>query len=193
MNVCDTEHVFHALLNTGDEIIASILVKGLRPLSDFPESERWQQINAQMPGFFENLYEMIAADVLQKPYMNAGVFVSPIDFQRLPASIMHGKTRVKIPVSRIDPEYACLTYVLDGKRTSLPFVPTDWVFRFLPYICRDRVRFMYRFNQLSFGMGLARRRSRARSHTLARKFCPAAPTCVLFLFTCICALEFLSE
>ena len=121
MQVCSTENVYHALLNTGDEIIASILGQGLRPLSDFPESDRWQQINAQMPGFFENLYEMIAADVLQKPYMNAGVFVSPIDFQRLPESIMHGKTRVKIPVSRIDPQYACLTYVLDGKRTSLPF------------------------------------------------------------------------
>ena len=121
MRVCSTTHVYHALLNTGDEIINSILEKGLRPLSDFPESERWQQINAQMSGFFENLYDMVAADVLQKPYMNAGVFVSPINFRRLPESIMHSKTRVKIPVSRIDPEYACITYVLEGERTSLPF------------------------------------------------------------------------
>merc|ERR1711920_534455 len=40
------------------------------------------------------------------------------------------------------------------KKTSLPFVPTDWIFRFFPYICRDRVRFMFRFNQISFLMGL---------------------------------------
>merc|ERR1712107_713847 len=40
------------------------------------------------------------------------------------------------------------------KVTALPFVPTDWVFRFFPYFCRDRVRFMLRFNQISFGMGL---------------------------------------
>merc|ERR1719384_1088550 len=40
-----------------------------------------------------------------------------------------------------------------AKSTSLPFVPTDWIFRFFPYICRDRVRFMLRFNQLSFAMG----------------------------------------
>lgn len=36
----------------------------------------------------------------------------------------------------------------------MPFVPTDWVFKWFPYICRDRVRFMFRFNQISFGMGL---------------------------------------
>merc|ERR1719444_690058 len=40
------------------------------------------------------------------------------------------------------------------RTTSLPFIPADWVFRFAPYICRDRVRFMLRFNQISFGMGL---------------------------------------
>lgn len=121
MQVCSTEYVYHALLNTGDEIISSILENGLRSLSDFPESERWQQINAQLPGFFENLYEMVALPVLQKPYMNAGVFVSPIDFRLLPESLMYNKTRVKIPVSRIDPEYASLTYVWEGERISLPF------------------------------------------------------------------------
>merc|ERR1719150_3238250 len=41
-----------------------------------------------------------------------------------------------------------------AKKTSLPFIPTDWVFRFLPYLSRDKVRFMYRFNQISFLMGL---------------------------------------
>merc|ERR1719411_1767462 len=41
-----------------------------------------------------------------------------------------------------------------ARQTGLPFVPTDWVFRFFPFICRDRVRFLYRFNQISFFMGL---------------------------------------
>merc|ERR1711897_116687 len=44
--------------------------------------------------------------------------------------------------------------VTDARLGSLPFVPTDWVFRWFPYFCRDRVRFMLRFNQISFGMGL---------------------------------------
>merc|ERR1719158_1457815 len=43
--------------------------------------------------------------------------------------------------------------LVQAKGSSLPFIPTDWVFRFFPYICRDRVRFMLRFNQLSFAMG----------------------------------------
>merc|ERR1719436_1289319 len=46
------------------------------------------------------------------------------------------------------------TALVQVKKTSLPFIPTDWVFRFFPYLARDRVRFMYRFNQISFGMGL---------------------------------------
>ena len=68
---------------------------------------------------------MIAQPVLKKPYINAGVFVSPIDFRLLPESIMFDKTRVRIPVARIDPAYACLTYVLDDERISLPFSPEN--------------------------------------------------------------------
>ena len=64
MRVCSTDFLYHALLNTGDEIIESILTMGLRPLSDFPESERWRQIKAAAPTFFEDLYEMVAAPVL---------------------------------------------------------------------------------------------------------------------------------
>lgn len=121
MQVCSTQYVYHALLNTGDEILESILTRGLRPLSDFPESPRWQQIQTQLPGFFEDLYDMIAKPVLHAPYTNSGVFVSPIDFSRLPQSIMFNKTRVRIPISRIDPATACLTYVLNDERISLPF------------------------------------------------------------------------
>merc|ERR1712139_545273 len=35
----------------------------------------------------------------------------------------------------------------------LPYVPPDWIFRYLPGFCKDRVRFSYRFNQVSFLFG----------------------------------------
>mmetsp|Transcript_26392 Transcript_26392/g.76141 ORF Transcript_26392/g.76141 Transcript_26392/m.76141 type:complete len:127 (+) Transcript_26392:96-476(+) len=38
--------------------------------------------------------------------------------------------------------------------TSIPFVPADWIFRFFPFMCRDRVRYMLHFQVLSFCMGL---------------------------------------
>eukprot|EP00930_Biecheleria_cincta_P040771 TRINITY_DN27927_c0_g1_i1.p1 TRINITY_DN27927_c0_g1~~TRINITY_DN27927_c0_g1_i1.p1 ORF type:complete len:144 (+),score=15.13 TRINITY_DN27927_c0_g1_i1:59-433(+) len=41
-----------------------------------------------------------------------------------------------------------------ANEASIPFVPVDWVFRFFPYFSRDKVRFMFRFNQISFGCGL---------------------------------------
>mmetsp|Transcript_4842 Transcript_4842/g.6808 ORF Transcript_4842/g.6808 Transcript_4842/m.6808 type:complete len:115 (+) Transcript_4842:83-427(+) len=43
--------------------------------------------------------------------------------------------------------------VVNTPATSLPFIPTDWVFRFMPWISRDRVRFLLRFNQISFVFG----------------------------------------
>lgn len=119
MRVCSTEYVYHNLLNPSDGLIESILQYGLRPLSDFPDSERWQQIESQMPGFFEQLYTDIAAPVVGKPYMNSGVFVSPIDFQLMPGSLLFNRTRVKIPVSRLDPAFSALTYVIDEQRVSL--------------------------------------------------------------------------
>merc|ERR1712194_540923 len=41
-----------------------------------------------------------------------------------------------------------------ASKKSIPFVPVDWVFRFFPYFSRDKVRFMLRFNQISFGCGI---------------------------------------
>ncbi len=119
MPVCSTEFVFHALFNLRDGLIESILKNGLRPLSDFPDSERWRRIETHMPGWFEKLYREFAQPVIQRPYLNSGVFVSPIDFRLLPDSLMHNKARVKIPVSRIDPDYAALTYVLNDQRVVL--------------------------------------------------------------------------
>jgi hypothetical protein len=117
--VCSTTHVFHNFFNSEPALIQSVLENGLRPLSDFPESERWQQIEKEMPGFFAQLYEMIAAPIVKKPYENSGIFVSPIDFRLLPGSFLHDKPRAVIPISRMDPAVSALTYVLDGERISL--------------------------------------------------------------------------
>mmetsp|Transcript_98752 Transcript_98752/g.195786 ORF Transcript_98752/g.195786 Transcript_98752/m.195786 type:complete len:125 (+) Transcript_98752:67-441(+) len=67
---------------------------------------------------------------------------------------MFGIIRTAVAVCRLSASR--LPNVLNKANTnSLPFIPTDWVFRFAPYICRDRVRFMLRFNQISFGTSLA--------------------------------------
>ena len=120
MPVCSTEFVYHALLNPEFDKVETILRNGLRPLSDFPDSDRWQQIEKQMPDFYPNLYRMVAQPILQRPYNNSGIFVTPIDFQKIPDSFMNNKTRFKIPVTRLDPEHCVLTYVLRDERVSLP-------------------------------------------------------------------------
>ncbi|MCP4288543.1 MAG: hypothetical protein GY792_29660, partial [Gammaproteobacteria bacterium] len=102
--VCSTTHLFHYMFNPNQEALDSFLQNGILPLSDFPESERWKQLEAHMPGFYEKLYNMMAKAVLQKPYANSGVFITPIDFRLLPGSYLHDKPRFRIPVERIDPE-----------------------------------------------------------------------------------------
>lgn len=119
--VCSTARLYHYLFNPAPEMLASFLEHGIRPLSDFPDSPRWQQIQEHMPGFFENLYQTFAAPVLKKTYANSGVFVTPIDFRLLPGTYLHQKPRFNLPLERFDPEWTVVTYVLDGERVSLPF------------------------------------------------------------------------
>ena len=119
MRVCSTEYVYHAMLNPEFDKVETILKDGLRPLSDFPESERWKQMEEYMPGFYKQLYEGIAQPVIKKPYSNSGVFVTTIDFQKLPDSFMNNKTRIKIPIAQLDPSYCVLTYVINEERISL--------------------------------------------------------------------------
>ena len=123
MKVCSTEFAYHSFLNKQDNSLPSILADGLRPLSDFPDSERWKQIEAHMPGFYENLYNAVAKPILGKPYANSGVFISLIDFRLLPASTLFDARRIRIPLSRLDPAYAVLTYVWQDQRVSLPLTP----------------------------------------------------------------------
>lgn len=121
--VCSTTHVFHYTFNPGMDHLESFLAQGIRPLSDFPDSERWKQLEEHMPGFYENLYRMIAEPVLQKAYPNSGIYVTPIDFRRLHGTFLHDKARFEIPLDRLDPEWTVVTYVEDDERISLPFSP----------------------------------------------------------------------
>lgn len=118
--VCRTDTLYHYLFRPSADVHASILENGLRPLSDFPESERWQAIQEARPGFFKWVYEYMAVSVINKPYVNSGIFVTPIDFRLLPDAYLHDKPRFAIPISRIDPEWACISYEIGDQRTSLP-------------------------------------------------------------------------
>jgi hypothetical protein len=120
MRVCSSDTLYHYLFNPEAQVVASILENGLRPLSDFPESSRWKQIQSAYPGFFEWLYGEFAEPVLKKPYTNSGIFLSPIDFRRMPDSLMYDKLRINIPLERIDPQWAALSYVIDEQRRSYP-------------------------------------------------------------------------
>ncbi len=125
MQVCSTQYLYHTFLNSEFEQVDPILKNGLRPLSDFPNSARWQQIEKHLPGFYKNLYDQVAQPILQKPYRHSGIFVTPIDFQKLPASLMYNKTRLRIPLARLDPAYCVITYVLNDERVSLRLNPEN--------------------------------------------------------------------
>ncbi|NUM46713.1 MAG: hypothetical protein HUU38_18570 [Anaerolineales bacterium] len=119
--ICSTTHLFHYLFNPEEDVLESFLTQGIRPLSDFPESDRWKQLEAHIPGFYKNLYAMFAEPVLQKPYPNSGIFITPIDFRQLPGTYLHEKPRFNIPVERLDPAWTVITYILNEERISLPF------------------------------------------------------------------------
>jgi hypothetical protein len=119
--VCSTSHLFHYLFNERSEVLDSILKDGLRPLSDFPESERWKQIKAYKADFFEAIYEGFAKPIIQKPYENSGIFLTPIDFHKLPNTFLYDKTRLAIPMERINAEYSAISYEYKGQRILQAF------------------------------------------------------------------------
>lgn len=121
-SVLSTTHLFHYALEAAADL-ASIAEEGLRPLSDFPESDRWRQFDQHAPGFFEFLYRSLAEPLLGRPYERSGVFLTPIDFRLLPGSLLHARPRIRIPVARIDASAAIVTWVLDGERVTRPFGP----------------------------------------------------------------------
>lgn len=118
MSICATDVVYHYFFQPDPDTIESVLQSGLRPLSDFPTSERWQQIQTHMPDFFQTLYNRMVEPILKKPYPNSGIFLTPIDFYQLPETILAQRPRVRIPVDRIDAEWAILTYELKQSRAA---------------------------------------------------------------------------
>jgi hypothetical protein len=126
MGVVSTTHLFHYAV-VPDADFDAILRDGLRPLSDFPDRERWRQIEEHAPGFFETLYGLVAAPVLGQPYERSGIFLTPIDFRLLPGTLLHDRARLRIPVDRIDQGSAVLTWEREDGRVSLPFGPAALV------------------------------------------------------------------
>merc|ERR1719282_1316783 len=66
---------------------------------------------------------------------------------------MLGLLRTSILASRASAAARVPQTTLMVRQRSLPFIPTDWMFRFFPAFCRDRARFFYRFQVISFLMG----------------------------------------
>jgi hypothetical protein len=154
--VLSTTHLFHYALDTGADM-SRIAAEGLRPLSDFPESERWREIEAQAPGFFERLYRLVAEPVLGRPYERSGIFLTQVDFRQLPGSLLERRSRLTIPNDRIDASAAVLTWSIGDERVSRPFGPesleeaaslwdaglvTDW-------FARDRTRLFFHVPQVA--------------------------------------------
>ena len=124
MTVIDTNNLYHYSFQAVSDGMQQIMTEGLRPLSDFPESQRWQEIESHMPGFYQMLYETMGGlQIIGKPYTNSGIFLTPIDFRQLPDSVLYDKPRLRIPLSRIDTGNAFLMYVLNDQRISLPVTP----------------------------------------------------------------------
>lgn len=90
----------------------------LRPLSDFPGSARWQEVQHGAPGHYEALYRAWAEPLLLRPYSNSGVFLTPIDFRQVPGTILSDRPRLSIPLDSVDPEWTVLTYEWRGERVS---------------------------------------------------------------------------
>ena len=118
MGVVSTTHLFHYAV-VPDADLGAIVEQGLRPLSDFPESDRWQEIERHAPGLFEGLYRLVAEPVLGRPYERSGIFLTPIDFRSLPGTLLHDRARLRIPLDRLEQETAVLTWDV-GERVSLP-------------------------------------------------------------------------
>lgn len=116
LSILATGHLYHYLLD-GPETLGSILERGLLPLSARPENPRWQRIN---PDLFRYVYALLAEPVLQRPYTNSGVFLTPIDFRALPDQPLSRATRIAVPLEGLDTNLATLTYELDGSRVVKP-------------------------------------------------------------------------
>jgi hypothetical protein len=155
VEVVSRTHLFHYALDSQSDLDA-IVREGLRPLSEFPESERWSAIEADSPGFFERVYALVAEAVLGKPYANSGIFLTPLDFRALPGSLLHERARLKIPLDRVDASQAVVTWEVE-ERVSLPLGPetlaraaAEWhAERVLAWFGRDPTKLFFHVPQVA--------------------------------------------
>ena len=122
MVVCRTDRLYHYLIG-GEGALAAILERGLLPLSAQPESVRWRAIEREWPGFYRGIYATFAEPLLQRPYRHSGVFLTPIDFRRLPDLPLAATARIALPLAAVERDSAALTYVLEDRRLVLPLTP----------------------------------------------------------------------
>ena len=123
MRVCRTDVLFHYFLDGDASALARVLSDGLRPLSWFFDSEKWQAIERAAPGVFEELYDELARPVVQRDYVHSGIFLTPIDFRPMASFALAAAPRFAVPVERLDPVAASLTYIRDDRRECLPLTP----------------------------------------------------------------------
>ncbi len=160
-----TDRLFHYFFRPEElaKALDDILANGLLPLSARPDSERWKLIQQYRPGFYELLYEQFARPVIDKPYSNSGVFLTPIDFRRLAglsadADRMATLPRLAVPLSAIDPATAAVGYVdLDDQphpyplsEDSLKQLAVEWpAERVTSLYGRDRSKMFYHVPQVA--------------------------------------------
>lgn len=90
------------------------------PVVSLTESNRWQAIEAALPGFFEDLYRQWAEPVLRVSYPGrSGIFLTPTYFRLIHGSQLSNRARVVVPLDRIDATWSRLTYAGDHPRTSV--------------------------------------------------------------------------
>ncbi len=93
-----------------------MLQRGLLPLSAFPDSPRFQQIQQWNPTFYQEIYARWAEPILRRPYRNSGIFLTPIDFRRLPDLRRATMARIAVPLDAITASHAALTYERDSEQ-----------------------------------------------------------------------------
>lgn len=156
MQVCRTDRLYHYLLN-GEAVLPEIMANGLLPLSAFPEGPRWRELEALRPGFYRHLYAQFAEPVIDRPYSNSGIFLTPIDFRLLPGLILSTALRIAIPLAAIERECAALTYEGDEGRVILPLTPetlleTAWLWpeeAVRSWFARDRGKIFFNVPQVA--------------------------------------------
>ncbi len=118
-----TDRLFHYFFRPQEleTSLQDILENGIQPLSARPDSERWKQIQAHRPGFFEMIYDLAARPVIGRPYSNSGVFLTPIDFRPMAAlstsaGYMARLPRLAVPLSAIHPATAAVFYCGEDER-----------------------------------------------------------------------------